>query len=108
MNRKKWLNQKRKCEKAQPLLINFVGSVQNVELVKRKINRNRAAALKFDIVSADERFVTVLVQYGLLKRLAALPLDTQIEATLQRFSKEYRRSDNEFELIDFSIIPATI
>lgn len=108
MNRKKWLNQKRKCEKAQPLVMKFVGTVQNCEAVKRKINRNRAAALKLEIVSADNRFITALVQYGLIKRLAALPLDTQIEATLQRFSKEYRRSDNEFELIDFSIIPATV
>lgn len=98
---------KKKCEKAKPIIVKFIGTIDSYELICRKINCNRTAFLKLCIVSESYNVTALVTSCDLLKKLAALNINTKIEATLQKFSKKYRRSDNEFELISYIWVKST-
>lgn len=85
---------------AQPLR-SVIGTVEDIELSRRRLNRNRKAVFEFTLVTTSTgKKLTVFVPYALRHRcIRELLCGEVLEMQLQKFS--YCNNAREFELLDF-------
>jgi len=106
---KKHIAQLKRCSREDAQQVrSFVGIVKNVTLTKRKINRGSSAVFMIDFTRQnDGMLLKLLVPYSLKHRcISEISINDKLNVELRSMSPDggYRRSSNEFALIDYQVL----